>query len=312
MNLLTFAAVVSLSVPLVALPVETNLSRPIFQCRAIGEFTTEDKDLYLNRIGGDQILEVTPKGSQKSAWEHTYHHYGFLASTGAGNDGLRPILSSHTVAPNTNLTRIDIRLDRLSVYDYPGRGRHFVLFTFVAQNSPTNSGNLTEGITFSQTYEVQEGEGAGINGYPVFNGLNIGKAGAAFKCATVNVKNESDEKALAFLRSGPVSQGLTLLSTAYPAIAPFTELTKGIGEMLLARNQNVKVQDFYLGLDFDQGAGFGARLSEGNYIVVQAPEDKFSWADWVYRDSDGKIINRRTSSAIPFNYIVFRVSNHVD
>lgn len=290
---------------------ETNLFAQVFKQRSIGGFSHAEKVAYLESIGGDQFLDLSPKGSQLAPWEHTFHHCGYLPFNRT-NTSQRAILPAHSVAVNTNLTRIDIRLDRLCVYDYPGKGRHFVLFTFVAQNCPTNQGSATEGVTFSQIYEVQEGEGAGINGYPVFNGLNVGKSGAAFKCSTVNVKNEDDEKALAFLGSGPVTQGLTLLTTAFPAMAPFTELTKGIGEMLLSRSKNVKVQDFYLGLDFEGGAGFGARLNEGNYIVVQAPEDKFSWDEWSYRESDGKLVNKRTGSSIPFNYIVFRVSNHFD
>ncbi len=283
----------------------------IYNCKTLGEMTDQEISTYLNLIGGDQDPNVIPKASSLPPWKHSEHQFGFLPINVSATT-LQQVIPAHSVTPNTNLSRIDIRLDRLRVSDYPGKGRHFVLLTFLAQNSPTNSRTNSEAITFSQTYEIQEGEGAGISGYPVFNGLNINRGGCSFRCITVNVKNERDENALSFLKSGPVSQGLTLLTTANPAIAPFTELTKGIGEMLLTRNENVKVQDFYLGLDFQHGGAFGARLSEGNYIVVQAPDNEFSWDDWAFRPSDGRIINKNSKSFIAFNYIVFRVSAHND
>jgi hypothetical protein len=279
----------------------------IFAAPAIGELPKDKRDALSKELG-EEGSEVTPKGLGTEPWEHTYHHFGFIGID--RQEGFRNIVPAHAIDADPKLRRIDIRLDRLSVYDYPGSGRHFVLFTFAAQNSPTNLVDTSESITFSQTYEAEESEGAGITGYPVFNGLNVGKSGVALRCSTVNVKNATDEKALGFLKGGPVSQGLTLLTTAYPAVTPFAELTKSIGEILLTRNRNVKVQEFYLGLDFDKDAAFGVRLREGSYIVVQAPEDKFSWEDWRYNESDGRIVNNRTRSVIPFNYIVFRVMKH--
>ncbi len=39
---------------------------------------------------------------------------------------------------------------------------------------------------------MQEGQAAGIAGYPVFIGLNVGNQGVAFECSTINVNNEED------------------------------------------------------------------------------------------------------------------------
>jgi hypothetical protein len=61
----------------------------------------------------------------------------------------------------------------------------------------------------------------------------------------VNVKNEEDQTILAALESSPFQSGLKLLTTAQPAIAPFTEITLGVVKLLAKRNENVAVQKFY-------------------------------------------------------------------
>ncbi len=81
--------------------------------------------------------------------------------------------------------------------------------------------------------------------------------------------------------------------------------------MVLSRNKNVKVQEFYLGLDYDNGAGYGARLAEGNYIVVQAPDDSINWADWAYDPVNARIVKKSDGkTTIPYNYVIFRVAKH--
>ncbi|MEH2425412.1 MAG: hypothetical protein V7K48_32275 [Nostoc sp.] len=44
---------------------------------------------------------------------------------------------------------------------------------------------------------------------------------------------------------------IKLLTTAQPAIALFTEITLGVVKLLAQCYENVAVQKFYLGLDFD-------------------------------------------------------------
>ena len=289
---------------------EANLA---IKAPSVGEYSDSERDSYLKLVGDESPGGAPRASGNKSAWEHTEHQFGFLPfatnTPTLSTNGLS-IMPAHAIKANRKLTRIDIRLDKIRVYDYPGSGLHTVLFNFVAENSLTNATAGAESVTFSQSYDIQEQQGAGINGYPIFNGLNVGKSGIAFKCATVNVKNQNDTKALGFLKSGAAAKGLTLLTTAQPAIAPFVELTKGFAEMFLTRNENVKVQDFFLGLDFDDGAAFGARLQEGNYIVVQAPDGEFSFSQWIYKPSEGKLVKVGTNEPIPYNYVIFRVSKH--
>src|SRR5687767_1423121 len=158
--------------------------------------------------------------------------------------------------------------NRLRVADYPGSGTHRILFDFYARNQVPGFG---EDLHFNATYRVREGERASIAGYPIFLGLNVGADGVAFRCHTVNVKNDADEAFLDFLEGDVFKSGLKLATIAQPAIAPLTGLALGLTKSIAQRNRNVSVQDFYLGLDFT-GTSMGARLAVGDYIAVQIPE----------------------------------------
>ena len=114
--------------------------------------------------------------------------------------------------------RIKITLDRLRVASYPGGGLHRVLFDFYAQNQVPGG---AEDLHFNATFRVREGEHAAVVGFPIFIGLNVGTEGVAFRCYTVNVANEEDERLLGFLESDTFKSGLRLATTAQPAIAPW-------------------------------------------------------------------------------------------
>lgn len=275
--------------------------------KSLAEESEAERQRYVRDFGDDSPGPHARSYGSLAPWEHTYHHVGFMPFS-ENLIAEQNIVSANTVVPESDLVRIDIRLDRLKVYDYPGKGIHTILFTFGAENMV--AGGAPEQASFSQTYVAQEGEGAGVTGKLVFSGLNVSKQGAFFKGATINVENGGDKSALAFMTNGVATRGLALLTTAQPVVAPFVELTKGLAEMFLRRNENRKVQDFYLGLDFDKGAPFGARLREGNYIVVQAPEEQFNFGEWRYKTADGRIVKSGSTNSIPFNYVVFRVSRH--
>jgi hypothetical protein len=207
-------------------------------------------------------------------------------------------------------SRIKITLDRLRVAAYPGTGTHRVLFDFYAQNQVP--GDL-EHLHFNATYRVREGEQAAILGFPIFVGLNVGTEGVAFKCFTVNVKNDEDEAFLGFLESDVFKAGLKLTSTVQPAIAPFSQMALGLTKSIAKRNRNVPVQDFYMGLDFSSIAT-RARLAEGSYLAVQIPETlqtAWDWAEWVYDPRNGQIVKKtQPSKLIPYNYLVYSVSRY--
>jgi hypothetical protein len=116
----------------------------------------------------------------------------------------------------------------------------------------------------------------------------------AFHFHTVNVKNEADETFLDFLEGDIFKSGLTLATTAQPAIAPLAGMALALTKSIAKRNRNVSVQDCYLGLDF-AGTTMGARLAAGDYIAVQIPENLqrvWYWDDWVYDARAGLVVSR--------------------
>ena len=248
---------------------------------------------------------------QDKPWQHTAHAFGYLAPASPGSDPL-PIQHAGNIAADATLKngRVRITLDRLRVADYPGGSTHHVLFDFYAQNQVPDT---VEHLHFNATYRVREGEQAAIIGYPVFVGLNVGTEGVAFKCFTVNVKNDADEAFLGFLESDVFKGGLKLAATAQPAIGLFSETVLGLTKAIARRNRNVPVQDFYMGLDFSTIV-MGARLAEGSYIAVQIPETfqtVWDWSEWVYNPANGRIANSENpTQLIPYNYLVFSVSRY--
>ncbi|MEO7682807.1 MAG: hypothetical protein ABIU86_02625 [Gemmatimonadaceae bacterium] len=253
---------------------------------------------------GTTTMSVLPWTKAKP-FEYTYHAFGYIPNVNPGS-GPVDIVYAGNITPDVTLknSKIKITLDRLRVADYPGGGVHRVLFDFSAQNQIPGT---VEIIHFNQTYRASEGAGAGVVGYPVFIDLNVGNDGVAFKCSTVNVSNQSDEKFLDALESGPATAGLQLLTTAQPAIKPFTDLALGITKSIAARNRNVAVQDFFMGLDFSNSPT-RARLAQGAYIAVQVPSDKWDWSEWQYDPNTGRILKKGTGDSIPYNYVVFSVS----
>ena len=194
--------------------------------------------------------------------------------------------------------------------DYPGGGTHRVLFDFYAQNQVP--GNV-EHLHFNATYRVRHGEQAALVGYPIFVGLNVSTEGVAFKCFTVNVKNDNDEAFLGFLESDVFKAGLRLASTMQPAIAPLSGMAVALTKTIATRNRNVPVQDFYMGLDFST-IPTRARLAEGAYIAVQIPETLqtvWDWNEWIYNPTSGQVVNQADpKQLIPYNYLVFSVSRY--
>jgi hypothetical protein len=300
----------------------------------IGEMPVDEAASYLYEVGEDDVAgaaeaeaaeqpvfrggPVTPFAMRSiewpfapRAWLHTAHAFGYIAAGGTGDDPL-PLQSAGSIDPDETLKngRIVITLDRLRVADYPGGGIHHVLFDFYGRNQVPGS---AEDLHFTATYRVQEGEQAAVVGYPIFVGLNVGTQGVAFKCFTVNVKNDDDEAFLGFLESDVFKGGLQLAKTLQPAIAPLSEMAFGITKSIAQRNRNVAVQDFYMGLDFSDVVT-GARLATGSYVAVQIPQTEavvWNWSDWVYHPTSGQLVSKTDHGVmIPYNYVVFGVSRY--
>jgi hypothetical protein len=277
----------------------------------IGVMSADEAAAKLKELGEPAIDSLTlgPNVAAENAkpWQHTSHAFGHLPLGQAGAPS--PVSISHAgqIAADQTLkgARITIRLDRLRVADYPGDGLHYILFDFYAQNQV--AGN-TEHLHFNQTYRVQEGQGAGIIGYPVFVGLNVGQEGVAFKGFTVNVKNGGDEKLLSVLESDVFRSGMKLINSTNPVVPIVSNMAIGITKMIASRNRNVAVQDFFMGLDFS-GVQTSARLAQGSYIVVQLPDpNQWNWSEWTFNPNTGEIARKdRPTEKIPYNYGVFSI-----
>lgn len=248
---------------------------------------------------------------QDKPWQHTEHTFGYLKSPVPGEDVV-PILPVENVKPDTSLkgARVKITLDRFYIADYPGRGKHLILFDFSAQNQVSHK---VENLHFNAIYPVGEGENAAIRGNPIFIGLHVGSDGLLFKCRTVNVQNEQDEAFLKFLESDTFKKGLELASSVQPAIGPLSEMAFALTKSIMTRHRNVPVQDFSIGLDFSTLA-LRPRLAEGTYLVVQIPpslQSSWEWDDWVYSPQRGKIVNSvDVTETIPYNHLAFSISRY--
>lgn len=232
-------------------------------------------------VGHDTKLRTIkwPWSEDDPIWKYTSHSYGFIPTatttdiTDVAIDDAGRIIADKSLKGQT----IKITLDRLLVQDYPGDDVHQILFDFYGQHQTTGQ---TQDLHFTQTYRVLEGQGAAIIGYPVFIGLKVGSEGVSFKCQTVNVKNEDDEKLLSFMDGDIFKKGLELLNVVNPVLPVVTGFATGITKAVLSRNKNVPVQAFDMGLDFST-VQTRAKLKEGSYIVVQAPLP-WDWTKWKY------------------------------
>jgi hypothetical protein len=246
-------------------------------------------------------------GKPDPVYRYTAHAFGFIPKPAGRPDAA--ITDAGNIEADKSLkgAAVKVTLDRLRVFAYPGGGTHTILFDFYAQHQTSNHGE-SQDLHFAQNYRVLEGGGAGISGYPVFVGLRVGTEGVCFKCATVNVRNEDDQKVLRFLGGDVFKKGVQLINQVNPVLPIVTGFATGIIEAFAHRNDNVGVQDFYLGLDFS-GIATRAQLREGSYVAVQVPDAAaWDWSAWVFRHATGQIVSARDGTSVPLNYVVFSVS----
>ena len=273
---------------------------------ALGESPPEPADGQAERLEG--ISDWFSKRPLE-AWQHTSNQIGYLAPFPDGTTDPQPILHPAVIKADASLqdARINIHLDRLHAHKYPGSGLHHVMLTFKAQNQISP---MPEPVSFCQTYKVRDGQSAGVMGYPLCVGLSVGKLGAAFQFLTVNVRNDGDKAMLDRIDSPAFAGGLSLLTSAQPALKPFTDLAVGVARNFLTRNENRSVQDCFLGLDFTP-TPLGARLAVGNYVAVQVPsENALPWEEWEYRPQNGVIGKKGGQGGLEYNYLIFRVTRY--
>lgn len=295
----------------------------------IGDLEPEELAAKLREMGDEEAaaeieesqyardLDSLFDESKRKAYRYRTHQIGYFPLRQPRYDAPIPIRAIGVIDPDPSLlnNRIDIHLDRLYVEQYPGKffgggGEHHIMVNFTARNHLPNVTN-PETVAFSQTYMAFDGDEAGVLGYPVFIGLNVGGMGAAFGISTINVKNTEDEAILKMLDSNEFRNGLSLLNTAQPAIAPLTKLAIETTRLLAGRSKNVSVQNFYLGLDAKMAAA-GGPLVAGNFIVAQVPgPNEIDWSKYHFDPNTGTVRRREGDRrGLRYNYLIFRVTKH--
>jgi hypothetical protein len=273
---------------------------------------------YLREIGDDDAADrfIKTGGTGQSmgwpwstdVWGYTGLLIGYLAPDAAGS--MIDIVNGMALPPAPELkgTRVKITLERFWVHQYPGLGEHTVLCEFTGKNQIPGE---TEELRFALTLKARDGSGAGVTGTPIFLGVSVGNNGISFEGTTVNVRNSVDDAVLKALATGPFRDGLSLLTTAQPALKPFVGLAGSLVSAVAARNKNRPIYSFKLGLDFESGST-SACLRQGSFIVIQGDASNWSWRDVVWNSESQQVLRRHDLTPIEFNYFVFRVSPYHD
>jgi len=118
---------------------------------------------------------------------------------------------------------------------------------------------------------------------------------------------------LGLIGSAAFGKGLDLLTSLQPAVKPLIAISNGLIQALLQRNRNVAVQHFRMGLDFGSDES-GARLAEGDYIIMQAPSDLVGIDTLAYSRTKATLVTN-DDAHLPFkkfNYVVIAVKQWED
>ncbi|OWW00939.1 hypothetical protein ATY81_06795 [Rhizobium sp. R72] len=271
---------------------------------------------YLRDIGDDQAVEELQStggsgqgitalwGSQ--VWGYTGMLCGFLPPEPGSK--ISTIESAMTLAPDESLknSRVKVTLEKFWVHRYPGFGTHKILCEFTGKNQLQGE---PEELRFALTTEAKDVASAAISGSPIFLGVSVGENGIAFEGKTINISSDVDDTILDAIGSGPFKEGLGLLTKAQPALKPFVSLTSSVVQSVLRRSKNKQVFNFKLGLDFAVSQT-SVPLRIGSFVVVQGDASQWNWETVVWNPSSAQVVDKSTKEPIPFNYIVFRVSEY--
>lgn len=271
---------------------------------------------YLRDIGDEEALEELqanggvgqglslPWGNQ--VWGYTGMLCGFLRPEAGGET--QKIENAIGLPREETLrnSRVKITLEKFWVHRYPGLGKHKILCEFTGKNQLQNE---PEELRFALTTEAKDGASAAISGSPIFLGVSVGENGIAFEGKTINVKSDTDDTILNAIASGPFKEGLGLLTKVQPALKPFVGLTNSVVQSVLSRSKNVQVFNFKLGLDFAKSQT-SVPLRLGSFIVVQGDNANWDWDAFCWSTSSAQVLDKINKQPIPYNYIVFRVSEY--
>lgn len=272
------------------------------------DLETEAKEIIEHNKAADLETVAWPWNRKPKAWEHSSYAFGFIPIN-TSNDNLLKIHEARSITADQSLkdAKINISLDYFRAYEYPGRGKHRVLFKFNAKNYLKDSAE--QDLSFNQTFAIQEGQNAPISGYPIFIGLNTGKQLMQFDVEIINVSYDNDDQLLDAMEKGVVKNGITLLGTLNPVIPILSEYATGITKLIAGRNRNREITSPKMGLYFDNIASH-LKMARGVYIALQTSEPGvFDWNQWHYNRSFGTVQSiDGTYNELPYNYFAFSIS----
>ena len=280
-----------------------SIENAICEYEALGvpERSAELKELLSADVADRKNMLLERAGNLKP-WEYTGVGVGYIEER---SDGQRPgISSAGPMAADATLknARVNIKLDGFVVADYPFRGTSQVLLE-VSGRHHVQEAKQEEPVSFTRKFPVRDQGAAAIVGLPLFNGLMVPPAGIGIEFRVVFVKNEKAHGYLDFLNSAPMTSGLSLVTTANPAIAPFTEIVKGLVSYVTKRHDGAVIHTGYIGLDFT--GTVGAKIRSGTYVIAQIPGLDIDWSKWTI--SNGEISSADAKTPFPFNYYLIRV-----
>jgi hypothetical protein len=285
---------------------------------SLGAKADSDIANYLLKIGDNEAArefldgDIAGQGlfSPIRPWKMTGMMLGYFDAATEG-EGAVPIVGVSSIQGDQNLIgkRIKITMDKFFVQSYPGLGTHDILCEFAGKNQVAAE---AEELRLALRFKANDNASAARSGTPIFLGVTVGADGISFEGRTVNLASKGDEQLLATFESPAFKNGLTLITTAQPALKPFVGLAGAVVKFLAKQGSNAQIHDFNVGLDFTNGAS-SARLRFGSYVVVQTDAPNWDWSEFVW-DRDALSLKRKTPSNddLGFNYMVFGVGPFSD
>ncbi|WP_294642461.1 hypothetical protein [uncultured Aureimonas sp.] len=283
---------------------------------SLGEQAPEVVVAFLREIGNHEAADNIAAaggtgqgflGFGNSPYTATGVAYGLIDDDRSGS--VSRVLTGNRIAADPSLagTRIKVTLDHFYAAEYPGRGKQSILCEFQGKNQIAGS---SEPIHFAATLTVQNQDSAGITGLPLFLGLTVGKNGIQLSGRTVYVGSTSDDALMGIFDSEIYKKGLSLLSTAQPALAPLALTAGGVIKFLINGPKNQEVHQFKMGFDFT-GSKTSPRLRLGSYIVAQGGDQStIPLSSCVWDNERSRLYNQRTGKEVTeFNYMVFGISS---
>lgn len=274
---------------------------------------------YLHSIGDTKgaalFLASAPAGNSfnmpfvSQSWHNTGMSIGYIAPSLDESEKVA-ISGATSMKGDIQLIgkRIKITLDKFYVHQYPGKGEHRILCEFAGKNQLANE---AEEMRFALNTTARDGQSASISGHPIFMGVTVGADGISFEGRTINVSSSDDDGILKALDSPAFKNGLALITSAQPALKPFTGLASSVVEATAKRSRNKQVHNFNLGLDFSKTAT-SAKLRIGSYLVVQTEGTAWDWDQYEWGKDAMSLRDKKTGNPIEANYMVLGISEFSD